>query len=163
LPSSSVFPHCPAHHPPLHSFPTRRSSDLIVPLLADGSGSLEAYDRPDLVPGQSIKLDHPTPELFFNKLAFVRHPRGFGNAGRNIITGPGFSDVDFSLAKSTPITEGINLQFRADAFNVFNHPNFAQPNRTVNSGEFGRITATRSARGDLGSSRQIQLGMKLTF
>ncbi len=137
----------------------------IIPLFADGtsSGSLEAFDRPDLVPGQSIKLDHPTPELFFNKLAFVRHPRGFGNAGRNIITGPGFSDVDFSLAKSTPITEGINLQFRADAFNVFNHPNFAQPNRTVNSGEFGRITATRSVRGDLGSSRQIQLGMKLTF
>ena len=71
--------------------------------------------------------------------------------------------MDFSLAKSTPITEGINLQFRADAFNVFNHPNFSQPNRTITSADFGRITATRSARGDLGSSRQIQLGMKLTF
>ena len=135
----------------------------IVPLLADGSGSLLAFDRPDLVPGQSIRLDNPTPDLFFNKSAFVRHPRGFGNAGRNIITGPGFSDVDFSLAKSTPLAEGINLQFRADVFNVFNHPNFAQPNRTITSGDFGRITATRSVRGDLGSSRQIQLGMKLTF
>ena len=135
----------------------------VVPLLADGSGSLLAFDRPDLVPGQSIRLDNPTPDLFFNKSAFVRHPRGFGNAGRNIITGPGFSDVDFSLAKSTPLAEGINLQFRADVFNVFNHPNFAQPNRTITSGDFGRITATRSVRGDLGSSRQIQLGMKLTF
>jgi Carboxypeptidase regulatory-like domain len=137
----------------------------IVPLQTDGSssGSLEAFDRPDLVPGQSIRLDHPTPDLFFNKSAFVRHPRGFGNAGRNIIHGPDFHDVDLSLAKSTAIKEGINLQFRADAFNVLNHPNFAQPNRTVTSADFGRITATRTARGDLGSSRQIQLGMKLTF
>jgi hypothetical protein len=135
----------------------------IIPLLADGSGSLLAFDRPDLVPGQSIKLDNPTPEAFFNKNAFVRHPRGFGNAGRNIIEGPGFEDVDLSLTKTTAIKEGVNLQFRAEAFNVLNHPNFAQPNQTVTSADFGRITATRSARGDLGSSRQIQFGLKLMF
>jgi hypothetical protein len=131
--------------------------------LADGSGSLEAYDRPDLVPGQAIQLDHPTPDLFFNKAAFVRHPRGFGNAGRNTIIGPGFHNLDFSLTKNTSIKEGMNLQFRAEAFNVLNHPNFSQPNQTVTSADFGRITTTRAARGDLGSSRQIQLGMKLTF
>ena len=135
----------------------------IVPLLADGSGSLEAFDRPDVVAGQSIGLANPTPDLFFNKAAFVRHPRGFGNAGRNSIQGPGLQDVDFSLAKMTRIKEGINLQFRAEVFNILNHPNFAQPTRTVTSADFGRITATRTARGDLGSSRQLQLGMKLTF
>ena len=135
----------------------------VVPLLADGSGSLLAFDRPDLVPGQSIGLSNPSPDLFFNKAAFVRHPRGFGNAGRNIIQGPGFQDVDFSVAKLTHIREGINLQFRAETFNILNHPNFAQPTRTVTSSDFGRITATRTARGDLGSSRQLQLGMKLTF
>jgi hypothetical protein len=137
----------------------------IVPLPSDGSGSgsLEAFDRPDLVPGQSIALSHPTPDLFFNKNAFVRHPGGFGNAGRNIILGPGFSDVDFSVAKNTVIKESVNLQFRAEAFNVLNHPNFTQPNQTVTSGDFGKITVTRSARGDLGSSRQIQFGMKLIF
>jgi Carboxypeptidase regulatory-like domain len=137
----------------------------IVPLQNDGtsSGSLLAFDRPDLVPGQKIALDDPQPELFFNKAAFVRHPRGFGNAGRNIIKGPGFADVDMSVAKNTPIKESVNIQIRAEAFNVFNHPNFAQPNRTLTSSDFGRITATRTARGDLGSSRQIQLGMKLTF
>jgi hypothetical protein len=135
----------------------------IIPLLSDGSGSLLAFDRPDLVPGEKIALANPQPELFFNKAAFVRRPRGFGNAGRNIIEGPGFQDVDLSVAKSTPIKENVNLQFRAEAFNVLNHPNFAQPNRTVTSSDFGRITATRTARGDLGSSRQIQLGMKLTF
>jgi hypothetical protein len=135
----------------------------IVPLLADGSGSLLAFDRPDVVPGQSIRLDNPTPDLWFNKTAFVRHPGGFGNAGRNIITGPGLANFDLSLVKSTAVKENVNLQFRAEAFNVFNHPNFSQPNRTVNSGDFGRITTTRAARGDLGSSRQIQFGLKLMF
>jgi hypothetical protein len=135
----------------------------IIPLLADGSGNLLAFDRPDLVPGQTIKLENPTPELFFNKLAFVRHPRGFGNAGRNIIEGPGFEDIDLALTKNTSIREGVNLQFRAEGFNILNHPNFAQPDRTVTSADFGRITATRTARGDLGSSKQIQLGMKLVF
>jgi hypothetical protein len=137
----------------------------IVPLFTDGSssGSLLAFDRPDIVPGQKIRLDHPTPELFFNKAAFVRHPFGFGNAGRNIIEGPGFEDIDAALTKSTPITESVSIQFRTGVFNVFNHPNFAQPNRTVTSGDFGRITATRTARGDLGSSRQIQFGLKLLF
>jgi hypothetical protein len=135
----------------------------IVPLLPDGSGSLLGFDRPDVVPGQQIQLDNPTTDLFFNKLAFVRHPRGFGNAGRNIIEGPGLQDIDFSVAKSTRIKEGISVQLRAEAFNLLNHPNFAQPNRTQNSGDFGRITATRTTRGDLGSSRQLQLGIKLIF
>ena len=135
----------------------------IIPLLADGSGSLLAFDRPDLVPGQSIQLDHPTPDLWFNKAAFVRHPGGFGNAGRNIITAPGLANFDLSLVKSTTVKENVNVQFRAEAFNVFNHPNFSQPNRTVTSGDFGRITTTRSVRGDLGSSRQIQFGLKFMF
>ena len=135
----------------------------IVPLLADGSGSLLAFDRPDVVSGQSIGLSNPTPDLFFNKAAFVRHPGGFGNAGRNIIQGPGLQDVDFSVAKLTHIKERVHVQFRAEVFNLMNHPNFGQPNRTTTSADFGRITATRTARGDLGSSRQLQLGLKLTF
>jgi hypothetical protein len=47
--------------------------------------------------------DHWTPDLFFNKAAFVRHPRGFGNAGRNIIAGPGLQNLDFSLTKNTSL------------------------------------------------------------
>jgi len=148
---------------PIVNLQTGNPFSPIIPLMADGSGSLLAFDRPDLVPGQSIALSNWTPELFFNKAAFVRHPRGFGNAGRNIIEGPGFQDVDLSLAKSTRIKESVNLQFRAEAFNVLNHPNFSQPNRMLTAADFGRITATRTTRGDLGSSRQIQLGMKLMF
>ena len=148
---------------PIINLQTGSPFSPIIPLLADGSGSLAAFDRPDVVPGQPVKLSNPAPELFFNKAAFVRHPGGFGNAGRNIITSPGFEDMDFSLAKMTHLKEGVNLQFRAEVFNILNHPNFTQPTNTVTSADFGRITATRTARGDLGSSRQLQLGLKVTF
>jgi hypothetical protein len=52
---------------------------------------------------------------------------------------------------------------RGEAFNLFNHPNFAQPSNNFSSATFGNITATRTARGDLGSSRQLQIGAKLIF
>jgi hypothetical protein len=90
----------------------------------------------------------------------------FGNLGRNVIIGPGFQDIDLSLVKNTKIFERVTLQFRVDAFDLFNHPNFGQPNRVVatNQGNtFGQISNTRFATGDSGSSRQLQLAMKLIF
>ena len=93
-------------------------------------------------------------------------PPGFGSAGRNTIVGPGLEDVDLSLYKDTRITERMKAQFRADTFNLFNHPNFGQPNRIVSTApgnSFGQITSTRAAVGDSGSSRQIQLALKLIF
>ncbi len=93
-------------------------------------------------------------------------PAGFGNLGRNTIIGPGFEDIDFSLFKDTKITEKTTVQFRADTFNIFNHPNFGQPNRVVSTAagnSFGQITSTRFPVGDAGSSRQIQLALKLIF
>ncbi|MDP8983259.1 MAG: TonB-dependent receptor [Acidobacteriota bacterium] len=90
----------------------------------------------------------------------------FGNLGRNVIIGPGFEDIDLSLVKSTKIRERLTLQFRVDAFDLFNHPNFGQPNRTVSTAAgntFGQISNTRFATGDSGSSRQLQLAMKLIF
>jgi hypothetical protein len=127
------------------------------------SGSLLGFDRPDVVPGQPLYVTNPSPTQWLNPLAFVRHNLGFGNAGRNILTGPGLQDIDVSLAKATTIKEGILLQFRAEAFNIFNHPNFTQPQNAFTATTFGQITATRTTRGDLGSSRQLQLGLKLIF
>lgn len=128
------------------------------------SGSLQAFDRPDLVPGQALTVDNPSPQRWFNTAAFVLNQVGqFGNAGRNILKGPGFQDVDLSLAKVTKIRERFELQFRAEAFNLLNHPNLAQPQNAINAGTVGQITATRTVRGDLGSSRQIQFGIKLLF
>jgi hypothetical protein len=86
--------------------------------------------------------------------------------GRNVIVGPGFEDIDLALYKDTRITERLKAQFRADTFNLFNHPNFGQPNRIVSTAAintFGQISATRSPVGDSGSSRQIQLALKLIF
>jgi hypothetical protein len=91
-----------------------------------------------------------------------------GNSGRNPLTGPGLTNVDFSLFKNTHIkriSETANLQFRAEVFNIFNHANFAPPldNNTLfnpdgtSVGNAGVIDATQT------SSRQIQFGLKLVF
>ncbi len=134
----------------------------IISTLRSGSGNL--FDRPDIVPGQAIALDNPTPNLWFNTGAFVLNPAGrFGNAGRNIITSPDFRNLDLAVLKNIPIHERMSVQFRSEFFNISNHPNFGQPGNVVGTGTFGVISATRSVRGDLGSSRQIEFALKLLF
>jgi len=142
---------------------TLTPSQTAVPGTIYNSGSLLGFDRPDVVPGQPLYVDNPSPTQWLNPKAFVRHSLGFGNAGRNILRGPGLQDVDVALSKATNITERFALQFRAEAFNILNHPNFTQPQNAFTAATFGQITATRTTRGDLGSSRQLQLGMKLIF
>jgi len=134
----------------------------IIPT-ADPS-SLTTFDRPNVVAGQPLTVPNPSPTLWLNRAAFALPPTGtFGNAGRNILTAPGFQDIDCAVSKNTQIKERVSLQFRAEAFNLFNHPNFAQPSNNFAAATYGTVTATRTARGDLGSSRQLQLGMKLIF
>jgi Carboxypeptidase regulatory-like domain len=89
----------------------------------------------------------------------------FGNLPRNAILGPGFSNTDISLVKNLALTATSRLQFRVEAFNVFNHANLGQPGRiaTVGSTSFGVITNTRFSTGDSGSSRQVQFAMKFLF
>src|SRR5262249_33857620 len=89
----------------------------------------------------------------------------FGNLGRNTITGPGFTNVDFSVTKNTKITEALRVQFRTEIFDLFNHANFGNPNTTALPGStsFGRITSPRFATGDSGSSRQLQFALKFIF
>jgi hypothetical protein len=86
-----------------------------------------------------------------------------GTEGRNAIIGPSFIDTDLSLIKDTKITERVSTEFRAEAFDLFNHPNFGNPNMNVGSSTFGVITSTRFPIGDFGSSRQLQLALKLIF
>jgi hypothetical protein len=90
----------------------------------------------------------------------------FGNLARNSILGPDFKNADVSLAKVTKITERLNTEFRAEVFDLFNHPNFGNPiSLTAQPGStsFGLIQGTRNPTGDAGSSRQIQLSLKLLF
>lgn len=88
-----------------------------------------------------------------------------GTMGRNVIIGPGFNDVDFSLIKRTKITERFTHEFRFEAFDLLNHANLGQPGRTalVGSTTFGVISSTRFPVGDSGSARQLQFAMKLLF
>lgn len=88
---------------------------------------------------------------------------GPGSEGRNTITGPGFVDADFSIIKNTKITERVTSQFRVEAFDIFNHPNFGDPNLSYGSTTFGVIRSTRFGIGDFGSSRQLQIALKLMF
>ena len=89
----------------------------------------------------------------------------FGNLGRNALHGPGFHNVDFSVLKNTKITEAVRAQFRAEIFDILNHTNFGNPNLTATPGSttFGVIQSTRFPTGESGSSRQIQLTMKVIF
>jgi hypothetical protein len=89
----------------------------------------------------------------------------FGNLARNSIIGPDFKNADVSLAKVTKITERVGTEFRAEIFDIFNHPNFGNPGLTAQTGSssFGVISSTRNPTGDAGSSRQIQLSLKLLF
>ncbi|HEV2304588.1 MAG TPA: TonB-dependent receptor [Candidatus Acidoferrales bacterium] len=95
---------------------------------------------------------------------FIYH---FGNLSRNTVIGPSFVNTDFSIIKHTKITERIDSEFRAEFFDIFNHPNFGDPNLTFGgnspSGTFGLISSTRFPTGDFGSARQIQLALKLEF
>jgi outer membrane receptor protein involved in Fe transport len=84
----------------------------------------------------------------------------FGNAGRNSLRGPTFLQTDLSLFKNFRITEGSKLEFRAEAFNIFNKVNLGQPNSEVDSADVGRITSLAP---NIGRMRQWQFGLRYTF
>ncbi len=87
--------------------------------------------RPDVVGNPSVSNQDPSG--WFNPLAFAGPAAGkFGSLGRNgLVVGPGFNNFDFSILKTTRLTERFKVQFRAEFFNIFNHPNFGQPGGLV--------------------------------
>lgn len=114
-----------------------------------------ANDRPDVVGDPS--LADPTAARWFDTGAFVVPPFGsFGNAGRNIVEGPGYRNVNLALMKLVPLGDAARLQLRLEAFNVFNRANFNQPDNFVGSATFGQVLSA-------GSPRRIQLGAKVIF
>ena len=101
-------------------------------------------------------------------------PVGFTIGSRNDLRGPHFFNQDLGLGKTFPIvSERVNLKFRADAFNAFNHPNFAAPDQfsspatgvqDITSGSFGQITATTGSTGNINrNARVLQLALRLEF
>jgi hypothetical protein len=120
--------------------------------------------RPNAEAGVDPYPQNQTVNHWLNPAAFSLPPAGtFGNLGRDTIFGPGLVQVDFSVSKDTPISDNTRLQFRAEVFNLFNHPNFAQPNTTFGSPSFGQIFNTIGRTLGMGTSRQIQLALRFSF
>jgi hypothetical protein len=128
-----------------------------------GDGDTRNPDRPSLNPSFSGPIVLGRVNQWFNPNAFVLPPAGtYGNLGRGDFSGPGLADMDVSLFKNTPLSERTNLEFRAEFFNVLNHPNLGTPNATVFSS--GAINASAGLITTLATSpRQIQFGLKLMF
>jgi outer membrane receptor protein involved in Fe transport len=134
---------------------------------ADQSSTGEGTDRPNLV-GDPNSGPRTVAEWFNTSAFALNAPLTFGNAGRNIIAGPPFKNMDFALMKDTHITESTNLEFRAEFFNVFNHPNFALPGNILTAPNFGALFQTPDVAQNnvgLGSGgpRLIQFGLKFSF
>lgn len=128
-----------------------------------GNGNF-TNQRPNAVAGADPYAANQSINGWLNPAAFFLPAAGtFGNLGRNTVYGPGFANADFSLLKNTRLAEGRNLELRAEFFNLPNHPNFAQPSSTFNTSSFGQVFQTFGATLGLGTSRQIQLALKLSF
>ncbi len=136
-----------------------------LPLVISGASNFQA-NRPNST-GQSAKLSNPTAERWFDTGALVNPPDfTFGTIGRALpdVRAPGTVNFDLSLFKDTFVTESINVQFRAEAFNFVNHVNLRAPNTAFRAGAdgknssatFGTITAARDA-------RVIQFALKVIF
>ncbi len=138
-----------------------------------GNGDTRNPVRPNHATDFGGSLYPGTVKQWFNPAAFDAPAAGtFGNVGRDTLTGPGLSELDLSLAKSTTIHEPLRAQFRAEFFNVLNHSNFTTPNPVVfSSGPTPKTpTAAVQASPTAGvisatatTSRQIQFGLKLLF
>ena len=145
---------------------TAQSGFPFTPLVgsnSSGTGDANQSDVPNWNPNFKGPVILGKPDQWFDPSAFAMPTPGtFGNVARGSLRGPGLFSVDTSLFKRVKLREDLNLQFRAEAFNVFNHPNFSYPNQIVFSGSgysssAGVISTTST------SSRQTQFALKLLF
>ena len=114
---------------------------------------MNATGQPANLPGDVSNVDR-----WFNTDAFVLQPFGtFGSAGRNTIVTPGVIAWDFSAHKDFRIAEQHTVQFRFEAFNFPNHPNWGNPERNLTSPSFGQIRTTRT------NMREMQVALKYMF
>ena len=149
-----------------------------------GGGASRDVRRPDVVAGVNPFITGAGKTVYLNAAAFsTPAPGTFGNLGRGALHGPGISQMDLTLSKRFAITERINVQFRAEAYNIFNRANFDLPVARLNNvlgtatnqlqpgqpytsgagGTFGQIQGTVEKVVGLGASRQLQLSLRLNF
>jgi hypothetical protein len=120
--------------------------------------------RPNSVLGVDQYAANKGPDGWLNPAAFTIPAAGtFGNLGRNTFFGPSFKQIDLSMLKDFKINERVKLEYRAEFFNILNHPNFDQPNTTFGTSSFGKIFNTFGRTLGIGTSRQIQMALRLSF
>ena len=128
-----------------------------TPILSFDPTNTGTTARPNVVPGVAF-YPSPSRTSWFNNAAFVAPAAyTYGNAGRNILRGPNTFNSDVGLLRSATFKERFTLQFSAQAFNVFNTPQFGLPNNTVGVSTTGVITTVVTP------ERQLQLGLHLQF
>ena len=148
-------------------FPINVTIDRSAADVPDGNTTDQ---RPDLVPG--VSLTPPggsTIAEWINPAAFaVPASKTFGNAPRNVGRGPGAWQIDMGIGKHMPVTERVGIEFRAEFFNIFNHPQYGLPQADFTASGFGGITQTVNTTTPVspvgtGTPREIQLGVRVAF
>ncbi len=130
----------------------------ITPILSFDPTNTGAVARPNVVAGAALYPANQGPSDWFNNAAFVAPAAyTYGDAGRNIIRGPGLHNSDIGLLRTVSFKERYSVQFSAQAFNMFNTPQFGLPKNTVGTSTTGVITAVSTP------ARQFQFGLHFAF
>ncbi|MBI4473150.1 MAG: TonB-dependent receptor, partial [Acidobacteria bacterium] len=135
---------------------TLRSGQPVTPSMSQDISNTASGNRPNQV-GNPRRSDPDPQGGWWDPAAFAR-PELYtiGNAGTGVLVGPDFRNLNFALNKNFQIGESRRVEFRAETFNITNHPNFGEPNSQWDSPLFGRVSEALD-------SRQIQFGLKLIF
>ena len=139
---------------------------------SQNTGPQSGAARPHIVAGQTVEraMAERTINRWFNTSAFVRSkcdgcagegifmgPKGYGNAGVSLFDAPAQKTWDFACFKEFAVREGHRLQFRYEAFNFLNTPQFSAPSRSLGAADFGRINST------ILNNREMQFGLRYMF
>jgi len=120
--------------------------------------------RPN-APAGGVNRESDGPNGFFRPRDEFAAPAAgkYGTLRRNSGRGPNFAQIDLALSKTTAINETLSVQFRTEAFNLLNHPNFANPSGLIDDLNFGKSTTTIGNSVGMGTSRQMQFALKFLF
>jgi hypothetical protein len=127
------------------------------PVLQTSTTNTGTSSRPNLIPGAKVVYPKTLNNWFLPSAFSTPAPYTYGNASRNSLVGPGRTNLDWSLFKNFPVREQMMFQFRFEAFNVFNHPQFGYPNQTVGNSQVGQITSI------VGNARNLQASLRFQF
>jgi hypothetical protein len=145
------------------ALPVTVTVDRSVASMPDGNNV--SPQRPNVIAGTAVVPAQQNVSAWINRGAFSIPADGtFGNAGRNLVRGPALWQADVGVDKRFPIRERLSIDFRVEAFNLFNRAQFGNPASDFSTASFGRITTTVNdgATGS-GTPRQFQFALRLNY